>query len=75
MNGLTQGIYSLCDALIPVATAVLVASLVVLGIMTIINGSEGRVRFKEQVVYIILGAAVVFCAVGLGKTISGWFIG
>ncbi len=74
MNGLANGIYKLCSALTPVATAVLILMLAIAGITTMIGGEEARGFIKEKFKYIILGAAVFFCATTLGKEITAWFM-
>ena len=74
MNGLANGIYKLCNALTPVTMAVLVLMLAIAGLSTIIGGEEARGFIKEKFKYIILGAAVFFCATTLGKEITAWFM-
>lgn len=74
MNGLVSGLYKLCNALMPVATAVLILMLVIAGITTIIGGEEARGFIKEKFKYMIFGAAVTFGASALGKEIAAWFM-
>lgn len=74
MTGLVEGIYRICDTMQPVALAVLVLMLVVLGITTIIGGEESRGRFKESIKWILIGAAIVFGASAIGQEIASWFM-
>ena len=74
MNGLANGIYKLCSALTPVATAVLILMLAIAGISTIIGGEEARGFIKEKFKYIILGSAIFFGATAIGKEIAAWFM-
>lgn len=74
MDKLVEGIYDICNALQPVAAALLVLSLVIVGISTIIGGEESRAKFKEAIKWILIGSAITFGASSLGKMIMGWFI-
>lgn len=74
MSGLVNGIYKLCNALTPVTMAVLVLMLAIAGLSTIIGGEEARGFIKEKFKYIILGSAIAFGAMALGKEIAAWFM-
>lgn len=74
MNGLVSGIYKLCDALTPVALAVLVLMLVIAGISTMVDGMEAHGKLKSTVKFLIIGAAIAFTATILGKEIASWFM-
>lgn len=74
MNGLANGIYKLCSALTPVATAVLILMLAIAGISTIIGGEDARGFIKEKFKYMIFGSAVFYGATSLGKEIAAWFM-
>ena len=41
---------------------------------TIIGGEEARGFIKEKFKYIILGSAIAFGAMALGKEIAAWFM-
>ena len=72
MTGLVNGIYKICNALVPVTMAVLV--LAIAGITTIIGGEESRGFIKDKFKYIILGSAIAFGATAIGKEIAAWFM-
>lgn len=74
MNGLINGIYNLCSALQPLAGAILVLMIVIGGISTMVDGAEGRGRFKSHITYTLIGAALAFGAASLGKVVMGWFM-
>lgn len=74
MDKLVEGIYDICNALQPVAAALLVLSLIITGISTIVGGADGRANFKETIKWILIGSAIAFGASSLGKMIMGWFI-
>lgn len=74
MNGLVNGIYSFCDALMPVLLAVLVLELVITGLTTVLGGADSHVKFKETMKWVIIGSAVGFGAVSIGKTIASFFM-
>jgi len=54
--------------------AVLVLMLAIAGLSTIIGGEEARGFIKEKFKYIILGSAIAFGAMALGKEIAAWFM-
>lgn len=74
MDGLVDGIYQICSDFQPVLAAVLVLMLIILGLTTVINGSDAQSRFKETIKWIVIGAAIGFGAMSLGKMIMGWFV-
>lgn len=74
MVGLVNGIAKITAALQPIALGLLILSLVILGISTIIGGSESHVKFKEAIKWIIVGSAVAFGASAIGKEIMSWFV-
>lgn len=74
MNGVVSGINQICTDLQPVAVAVLILMLVILGLTTIVGGSEAHMKFKETIKWILIGSAVAFGATALGTMISGWFM-
>lgn len=74
MTGLVNGIYKICDALQPVILAVLILMIIVLGINTIVGGSDERGKLKETIKYVLIGSAIAFGAMTLGKEISTWFM-
>ncbi|EUC51793.1 MULTISPECIES: hypothetical protein [Mogibacterium] len=74
MNGLINGIYNLCSALQPLAGAILVLMIIIGGISTMVDGAEGRGRFKSHITYTLIGAALAFGAASLGKVVMGWFM-
>ena len=39
-----------------------------------VDGAEGRGRFKSQITYTLIGAALAFGAASLGKVVMGWFM-
>lgn len=74
MDGLINGIYEICDTAQPLVLALVVLALLVLGIGTIVSGAEGHMKFKESMKWIIIGSAIAFGAVSIGKMIAGWFM-
>ena len=74
MTGLVNGIYKICNALVPVTMAVLVLMLAIAGITTIIGGEESGGFIKAKLKYIILGSAIAFGATAIGKEIAAWFM-
>lgn len=74
MSGLVNGIYNICTALQPVAGAILILMLIISGIGTMVDGAEGRGRFKQTITYLLIGAGIAFGASSLGKLIMGWFM-
>lgn len=74
MTKVTSGIYSIVDALQPVAGAILVLMLIIAGINAITSGADGKMKMKEDVKMLLIGSAVVFTASTIGKTIMSWFM-
>ncbi|MDY6037485.1 MAG: TrbC/VirB2 family protein [Eubacterium sp.] len=74
MQGLVNGIYKITSDLQPVTLAVLILMLAIAGITTIIGGEESRGFIKDKFKYIILGSAIAFGAMAIGKEIAAWFM-
>lgn len=74
MGKVEQGIYAICDALTGLSGAILVLCLIVIGISAMKNGADGKMKLKDDLIYVILGAGIVFTASVVGKTIMGWFM-
>lgn len=74
MDGLVNGIYDLCDTLQPVLLAVLVLMLVITGLSTVVGGADSHAKFKETMKWVIIGSAIGFGAISIGKTIASFFM-
>lgn len=74
MERLEQGIYSMCNALQGISAAVLVLCLIIVGLSAMKNGADGKMKLKEDLTYVIVGAGIVFSASLIAKAIMGWFI-
>ena len=74
MGKVEQGIYALCDALTGVSGAILVLCLIIIGISTMKNGADGKMKTKEDLTYVILGAGITFMASFIAKSVMGWFM-
>ena len=74
MENLVEGIYSICKQLQPLAIALVVLSLVILGLGMIFGGADAAPKFKETMKWIVIGAAVSLCATSIGTWITGFFL-
>lgn len=74
MTGFVNGLYKLCDDAVPVIVAIAAVAFLILGVKSIIQGEEGRIRFKTDILYIVGGSGLALLAVELGKTVTSWFM-